>query len=98
MAHGYRSAERIAADEFCSVMQLRVFLGRGDLVKEEIGKCLGLDERDLGWISPAGEDLTALCNSSSNGGFSSSHWTIHGWILDEDSMAKLRDEFPDSFS
>ena len=98
MSSGFRTADRIAADEFCSVMHLRVFLGRGDLVKEEIGRCLGFDERDLRWVSPSGEDLTRLCDSSSIGGFSSSCWTIRGWVLDESSMAKLRDEFPDSFS
>ena len=55
---------------------------------------LDFPDRDDKWISPEGIDLTELCNRSNVGGFSSNQWTTNGWILDEMSMASLREEFP----
>ena len=55
---------------------------------------LDFQGRDDKWISPEGIDLTELWNQSNVGGFSSNQWTTNGWILDDMSMASLREEFP----
>ena len=81
------------ADEFAAVVHLRDMLG--DDVARELAFTLGFPEADIRWITPNGRDVTALCDRSDNGGFSSSQWTFSGWVLDDSSMRALADEFPD---
>ena len=84
---------RIAADEFCSLMHIQHrFIGNAG--SRELTDMLDFRGRDFKWISPAGIDLTELCNRSSVGGFASTQWTTKGWILNARSMADLREEFP----
>ena len=91
----YRTAERTAADELCSCRHLNERLGtRGDT---RIARFLGLDEMDMKWVTLYGQDVTALCEESSIGGFSSSRWSLQGWVLDEASLQNLREEFPDRY-
>ena len=84
---------RIAADEFCSLMQIQQHF-IGNVGSKELTDMLDFRARDFKWISPAGIDLTELCNRSSVGGFASTQWTTKGWILNARSMADLREEFP----
>ena len=84
-----------SADEMAAVLHLaRTF---GDRVAYEIAKALDLQQNDLRWITPAGIDVTDLCDQSATGGFSSDTWTLRGWILDQPSLDALMAEFPDEF-
>ena len=90
----YRRNARIAADEYCSAIELnRLFRMEGSIV---LPMFLGCDERDDRWIAPDGRDLTDLCNRSDYC-FDSHEWTTDGWVLSEISMARLRAEFPNEF-
>ena len=97
----YRSGARICADEYCCIIHLdRRFNieGNGSGVDAllAMAQFLDLDTRDMKWLSPDGRDCTLLCSMSMLGGFDSSQdWTLNGWVLSEESMAKLRAEFPD---
>ena len=84
-----------AADEFAVVVHLQAAFG--DDVAMEIAITLGLPEQDIRWVTPSGRDVTAMCEASDNGGFSSSQWTMQGWVLDDHSMRALVNEFPDEF-
>ena len=84
-----------AADEFAVVIHLQATFGDG--IAMDIAKALGLPEQDIRWVTPSGRDVTAMCEASDNGGFSSSRWTIDGWVLDDHSMRSLVNEFPDEF-
>lgn len=96
VAMDYRSPARIAADEYCSVIELnRCFGSPGN---ELIARCFGLDDRDVKWVAPDGRDMTALCDRSALGGFDSTAWTLNGWVLSDRSMAMLRAEFPEEFA
>ena len=91
----YRSYDRIAADEYCSAIEFnRRFGMEGSTV---MSRFLGLHQQDLNWVAPDGRDCTELCNRSAIGSFGGHGWTIGGWILDADSMAELRAEFPEEF-
>ena len=95
-AMAYRRNARIAADEYCSAIQLnRLFGMEGSTL---ISECLGLFETELNWIAPDGRYCTVLCNRSDLGGFDSLEWTLDGWILSDHSMAQLRAEFPNEFA
>ena len=84
------------ANEFCSVWQIaNSILGRGPA--SEIASMLGLPDHDERWCTPYGQDVTHLCVRSDNGGFSSNVWTVDGWVLDDESMWQLVDEFPFEF-
>ena len=91
-----RNLDRISADEYCAVIQLnRALRMEGETL---VAECLGLDTHDPKWIGPDGRDLTRLCELSSLGGFSSEKpWTFNGWVLDEESMAMLQEEYPEHF-
>ena len=90
----YRRNARIAADEYCSAIELnRLFRMEGSIV---LPMFLGCDERDDRWIAPDGRDLTDLCNRSDYC-FDSHEWRTDGWVLTEKSMARLRAEFPHEF-
>ena len=94
----YRRNARIAADEYCSAVQINRHIGTE--CSTLISEFLGLDLRDDKWIAPDGRDCTVLCNIMSDmGGFDSIHsWTLGGWILSDQSMVQLRAEFPDEFA
>ena len=73
---------------------------RGDKIAafaEEIASILGLPERDNRWVTPSGRDVSGLVERSVDGGFSSTRWSLEGWVLDEMSMVALRSEFPGNF-
>ena len=89
------SDARIAANDYCSVLHLnRLFRMEGDTLLAEF---LGVDVRDQKWIAPDGRDCSRMVEMSSIGGFSSQAWTFDGWILDDESMANLREEYPQNF-
>ena len=84
-----------SADEMATVLHLaRTF---GDRVAYEIADALDLHQYDMRWVTPAGIDVTDLCDRSATGGFSSQMWTLRGWVLDQPSLDALRAEFPDEF-
>ena len=92
----YRSYDRIAADEYCSAIELNRRIGvEGSTV---ISRFLGLHQQDLNSVAPDGRDCTELCNRSAIGGFDGQCWTINGWVLSDESMAQLPADFPDEFA
>ena len=91
----YRTAERKAADEFCSCRHLN---DRSRMPgNTRIAEFLGLDGMCIKWVTPFDQDVTALAEESSIGGFSSNGWTMQGWVLDQASVNRLRAEFPDRY-
>ena len=83
-----------SADEMATVLHMaRIF---GDLVAYEIAEGLDLPFYDMRWVTPAGIDMTDLCEISRTGGFGSVRWTLKGWVLDQPSLAALMAEFPDA--
>ena len=95
MAIMIRNLDQITADEFAAVIQLNKELKMDGCLL--IHRFLGHDVYDPQWIDRDGRNCTAMCELSSNGGFSSSEWTQKGWILDDASMELLREEFPEEF-
>ena len=90
----------MAADAFAGIKQLARTLfppGAGDMFAKELAELIGLPELDEKWVTPEGRDVTRLCEASDDGGFSSSRWTMQGWVLDDRSMIALRNEFPEYF-
>ena len=85
---------RHKADEFYSCRHLEN-ITLGTTGASEIAAMLGFPDQDNRWCTPWVEDVTYLCEVSDIGGFGSTQWTIHGWILDDDSMRALKEEFPD---
>ena len=87
------------AHEFVSALHVGKMFpgGLGDEVARDIAELLNLNEYDTNWVTPTGRNVTDLCELSSLGGFSSSHWTLQGWVLDASSMIALADEFPEEF-
>ena len=83
------------ADEFAGIVHLQAVFG--DDVANELAELRGFPELDRRWVTPSGRDVAALCDASDNGGFSSSRWTMQGWVLDDRSMRALANEFPDDF-
>ena len=92
MAAGFRTEQRIAADENASAEHIKRKCN--DLISEKIAMFLGLPDRDMSWLTPWGEDVTHLCDASDSG-FGSDKWTARGWILDVSSMDSLRREYPE---
>ncbi len=90
-----RTEQRIAADHLCSCIHLneRLHMPGSTL----LAQFLWLDYLCMKWVTPFGQDVTALTEASSIGGFGSSEWTLQGWVLDEGSVQSLRDEFPDLY-
>ena len=86
----------MAADAFAGIKHVAATLGPGvgDMFAKELAELIGLPELDEKWVTPEGRDVTRCCGASDNGGFSSSRWTMQGWVLDEPSMIKLKNEFP----
>ena len=89
----YRSDLRIAADEYCSVLQLnRKLQMEGATIFAEL---LGVDIRDRTYLSPDGQDCTRRCESSLPGsdfwddGFCRG-WTLAGWVLEPPSWNHLQ--------
>ena len=70
----------------------------GSLARVSHTRSEGLDLSfyDMRWVTPAGIDVTDLCNQSDTGGFASVRWTLRGWLLDQPSLAALMAEFPDA--
>ena len=62
-----------------------------------LAEFVGLDYLCMKWLTPSGQDVTALTEASEVGGFGSSEWTLQGWVLDERSVQRLREEFPDRY-
>ena len=93
MAH--RTEQQKAADEFCSCKHLntRLHMPGSTLLAEFVG----LDDMCMKWLTPFGQDVTALTEASEFGGLGSSEWTLQGWVLDERSVQRLREEFPDRY-
>ena len=88
---------RQTANEFCSVIHIRKNFGIA--LATELAQFLGFAEKDEKWISPSGEDMSDLCNTSDSGGLSGT-WTMNGlggFVLDDTSMNALRREFPYRF-
>ena len=89
----------MAADSFVAVTQLSRKLfppGASDMFAKELALYLDLPALDDKWVTPEGRDVTHLCESSDEGGFSGK-WSLQGWVLDELSMEALRAEFPADF-
>ena len=84
-----------SANEFAGVVHMQRRLGL--LVATEISQLLGLPEADESFVTPAGRVVTGLCDRSETGGFSSSQWSLQGWVLDNISMNALMSEFPEHF-
>ena len=87
------------ADCFVVVTQLARKLfppGTPDYAAKELALYLDLPAVDDKWVTPEGRDVTHLCESSDEGGFSGK-WSLQGWVLDELSMTALRAEFPADF-
>ena len=89
----------MAADAFAGIQYVahRLGPGVGDMFAKELAELIGLPELDENWVTPEGRDVTRCCGASSHGGFSSSRWTMQGWVLDDRSMRALVNEFPDDF-
>ena len=89
----------MAADAFASIHHLaRKFEPSfGALFGEQLTRFVGLPELDETFITPEGRDVTRCCGASDNGGFSSSKWTMEGWVLDKKSLLALKREFPEEF-
>ena len=85
-----------SAAQYCSVMHIHRSHQLG-FIAPEIAMLLGLPLRDDKWVTPLGNDVSGLVACSVDGGFSSTHWSLKGWVLDEGSMAALRLEFPAHF-
>ena len=84
------------ANDFCSCVHLaKSKLGTAGA--SEIAALLGFPDQDNRWCTPWGEDVTYLCVRNDIGGFGSKAWTLCGWILDEESMCALQEEFPDEW-
>ena len=92
----YRTESHEAADELCSCYHLNAYVGMvGDTL---VAQFLGLDNKCIKWVTPFGEDVTALCEESDHDGtFNSTCWSLQGWVLDEESVQKLMEEFPDRY-
>ena len=88
------SGSMAPADEMTTVLHLALMFG--EIVAYEIAEALGLSADDNRWVTPAGIDVTDLCNLSDTGGFGSIRWTLKGWVLDQHSLALLRAEYPDA--
>ena len=82
------------ADEMATVLHMAQIFGDG--VAYEIAEALDLPFYDMRWVTPAGIDVTDLCDQSDTGGFGSIRWTLKGWVLDQHSLALLRAEYPDA--
>ena len=85
-----------SADEMTIVLHLARTLGVS--FAYELADALGLQQNDMRWITPAGIDVTDLCDRSATGVFSSEVWTLRGWVLDQPSLDALMAEFPDEFA
>ena len=83
-----------SADEIATVLHIAQIFGEG--VAYEIAEDLDISFYDMRWVTPAGIDVTDLCNQSLTGGFASVRWTLRGWLLDQPSLAALMAEFPDA--
>ena len=82
------------AHEFCSWLHLQNAKQINRLLTFDIAEFLGFPEADKRWCTPWGKDVTLLTDcSQEQGGFSSTRWTMDGWILDEASMKSLTEEF-----
>ena len=77
-----------------TVLHMAQIFGEG--VAYEIAEGLDISFYDMRWVTPAGIDVTDLCNQSLTGGFASVRWTLRGWLLDQPSLAALMAEFPDA--
>ena len=88
------AAARQKEHEFCSCRHLETTI-LGTAGASEIAAMLGFPEQDNRWCTLWGEDVTYLCEISDIGAFASAGWTIHGWILDDDSMRALTEELED---
>ena len=88
----------MAADSFVAVTQLarNFFPFAKDEFAKELALYIDLPALDDKWLTPEGRDVTHLCESSDEGGFSGK-WSLQGWVLDELSMTALRAEFPADF-
>ena len=88
----------MAADSFVAVTQLarKFYPFALDEYTKELALYIDLPSFDDKWVTPEGRDVTHLCESSDEGGFSGK-WSLQGWMLDELSMTALRAEFPADF-
>ena len=75
-----------------TVLHIAQIFGEG--VAYEIAEDLDISFYDMRWVTPAGIDVTDLCNQSDTRGFASVRWTLGGWLLDQHSLAVLLAEFP----
>ena len=91
----FRTEQRVAADDHCSLAHFsKRYGGAGS---QEIAVFLGLPDRDTMWVTPWFKNVTHLC-ARTNGGLDGRMWTVRGWVLDDSSMASLKQEFPDHSS
>ena len=82
------------AHEFCSWLHLQKAKVFNRLLTYDIADFIGFPEADKRWCTPWGKDVTLLTDcSQEQGGFSSTRWTMDGWVLDEASMQSLTEEF-----
>ena len=62
MAAGFRTEQRIAADENALVEHIQRKCG--DLISDKMAMFLDLPYRDMSWLTLWGEDVTHLCDAS----------------------------------
>ena len=91
---GYGGAQ-ITADEFAAVIQLNKVLKMEDCLL--LHQFLGHDASDPQWIDGDGRNCTEMCSRSSEWLFGCNGWVQKGWILDDEAMEVLREEFPENF-
>ena len=63
----------------------------------EIAWLLDLPVHDRRMVTAHGRKETVWCNMSIIGDFTSTRWTIEGWLLDDESVLALELEFPTHF-
>ena len=95
MAIMIRNIYRITADEFAAVIQLNKVLKMEDCLL--LHQFLGHDLYDPQWIDGDGRNCTEMCSRSSEWLFGCNGWVQKGWILDDEAMEVLREEFPENF-
>ena len=96
----YRFGNRVAADEYCSVLLLnRKLQMDGDTTLAEL---LGLETLDRRWLSPDGRNCTRRMESACPADIMSQatddglcvRWSLDGWVLAKETWDHLNEKSP----
>ena len=95
----YRFGNRVAADEYCSVLLLNRKLHMdGDTTLAEL---LGLETLDRRWLSPDGRNCTRRMESACPANIMSQdedglcvRWSLDGWVLAKETWDHLNEKSP----